>query len=114
MCAESAGRNGTTVISLGKLLLNLENFQTTVDGRRVALTYDEFELLSFMASQPDRVILYEAIARHLWDSSGRRPIRHLNVLVHRLRQKLGDIRPYEITTVRGRGYGLVYASGGQD
>jgi hypothetical protein len=107
--AENERRAGSASgsISLGVLTLNFDRFQTTVGGERVELTYDEFELLALLSAQPDRVVAYETLARHLWDTTGRMANRRLNVIVHRIRTKLGDIRPYEIRTVRERGYGLL-------
>jgi len=104
---EARPGSATGSISLGVLTLNFDRFQTTVGGERVELTYDEFELLALLAAKPDRVIAYETLARHLWDTTGRPANRRLNVIIHRIRTKLGDIRPYEIRTVRERGYGLL-------
>ena len=104
---EARPESASGSISLGVLTLNFDRFQTTVSGEKVELTYDEFELLALLFAQPDRVVAYEALARHLWDTTGRMANRRLNVIVHRIRTKLGDIRPYEIRTVRERGYGLL-------
>jgi len=101
------GEIGRGLVSLGPLTLNFDTYQTAVAGERVDLTYDEFELLALLTAQPDRVISYDTLARHLWDIAGRVANRRLNVLVHRIRSKLGDISPYEIRTVRERGYGLL-------
>ena len=95
------------VITLGNLTLNLSNFRLTMDGRPVALTYHELELLRLLFDQPDRVITYQALCEALWGESNHAAIRHLNVLVHRLRVKLPRTYPYVIETVRGRGYGLL-------
>src|SRR5262245_51282113 len=84
------------MVSVGNLTLNFDTFQTTVAGERVDLTYDEFELLSLLAGRPNRVVAYDVLARHLWDISGRVANRRLNVIIHRIRAKLGDLGPYEI------------------
>jgi DNA-binding response OmpR family regulator len=105
------GQIGTGTVSVGNLTLNFDRFQTSVRDERVDLTYDEFEVLALLCSQADRVISYDILARHLWDMTGRVANRRLNVMVHRIRVKLGDISPYEIRTVRERGYGLVRMDG---
>jgi DNA-binding response OmpR family regulator len=97
-------------VTLGNLRLNLESLRVTVEGRFVDLTYREFELLRILAARPERVIPYEALAREMWGVAGRGAIRHLNVIVHRLRTKLSGFHPYAIETVRGRGYGLLRPS----
>ena len=97
------------VLILGNLTLNLSTFRLTMDGTPVALTYHELELLRLFFDQPDRVITYQSLCEGLWGESSHAAIRHLNVLVHRLRAKLPRTYPYGIETVRGRGYGLLKA-----
>ncbi len=98
---------GSGSVTVGNLTLNYDRFQVTVGDSRVDLTYDEFEVLGLLAAQADRVISYDVLARHLWDMTGRVANRRLNVMVHRIRAKLGNVAPYEIRTVRERGYGLL-------
>lgn len=101
------GRFDGHPVSLGRLSVEFDSYRVAVDDRPVELTYHEFELLRLLVTSADRVIPYETIAGQLWGISDRAAIRHLNVLVHRLRVKLGDTSPYQLTTVRGRGYGLL-------
>jgi two-component system alkaline phosphatase synthesis response regulator PhoP len=82
-----------------------------LDGRIVPLTYHEFELLQIFCRQLGRVVPYEDLVDNLWGLSDRAALRRLNVVVHRLRAKLGDLRHYRIETVRGRGYGLLEVLG---
>jgi DNA-binding response OmpR family regulator len=103
------GAARTDVITLGNLSLNLSNFRLTVEGKPVALTFHELELLRLFIEQPDRVITYQFLCESLWGESTHAAVRHLNVLVHRLRTKLPRAHPYAIETVRGRGYGLLKA-----
>jgi DNA-binding response OmpR family regulator len=106
---QDQGAARTEVITLGNLSLNLSNFRLTMDGRPVALTFHELELLRLFFAQPDHVITYQYLCEGLWGESNHAAVRHLNVLVHRLRTKLPDAYPYAIETVRGRGYGLLKA-----
>jgi DNA-binding response OmpR family regulator len=101
------GPEHTGVRALGNLSLNLDNYRVGVGSEVVNLTFHELELLRIFFAQPDRVISYDDITRLLWGNTHRPTLRHLNVLVHRLRAKLTDSRPYVIETVRGRGYGLL-------
>jgi DNA-binding response OmpR family regulator len=94
-------------LSLGNLTLNLGSYSVCVNDQPVDLSVHEFEVLSILVHQPDRILPYAQLAEEVWKSSDRKHIRHLNVLIHRLRQKLTDSRPFAIHTVRGRGYGLV-------
>ena len=58
-----------------------------------------------------RVVPYDDLVENLWGLSDRAALRRLNVVVHRLRAKLGGLQCYRIETVRGRGYGLLEVVG---
>ena len=97
------------VVSIGNLSLNLDNYRVAIGGDVIDLTYHEIELLHIFVENADRVVSYETLARAIWGNAERVSVRHLNVLVHRLRSKLAGSDPYWIETVRGRGYGLLAA-----
>ena len=94
-------------ITVGNLDVNFDNYGVFVDGQYVELSMQEFETLRVMIDNLDYVLPYSTIAQVLWRAASKRQIRNLNVLVHRLRQKLAKSSPFTIKTVRGRGYGLV-------
>lgn len=99
------------VLEIGNVWINFLNFQVAVDGEPVVLTFQEFELLSALVQRLDRVISVEAITQSIWAENGRPVVRRLNVLVHRLRTKMARSRPYQIESVRGRGYGFLAVGG---
>jgi DNA-binding response OmpR family regulator len=101
--------SSATVLSIGNLSVNLDNYRVAIGGDIVDLTYHEIELLHLLMENADRVLSYETLARSIWGNAERVTTRHLNVLVHRLRSKLAGSKPYWIETVRGRGYGLLKA-----
>jgi two-component system OmpR family response regulator len=105
----SGGHETTSenIVRLGNLTLDLRSFRLSVEGEPVEVTYYEFELLRRLASQVDHVLSYTTLATGLWGRAGRKELRNLNVVVHRLRQKVQTSSPYVIETVRGRGYGLL-------
>jgi DNA-binding response OmpR family regulator len=105
-----AALEDANLLTAGNLALNAATFRVTVDSAVVELSYHEFELLRILLTNLDRVITYEALTEELWRQTGRPAVRHLNVLIHRLRGKLAGSQPYVIETVRGRGYGLLKAN----
>lgn len=105
----AGGSEHEGVRTLGNLSLNLNSYRVAVGQDVIGLTYHELELLRVFFDQYDRVIPYKEITERIWGTSERTALRHLNVLVHRLRVKLPQTYPYEIETVRGRGYGLLKA-----
>ena len=99
-------------LKLGNVSVDLATFKVTVGTRPANLTYQEFELLRYLADFRDRVVSFDVLSGLLWGSSGPRQTRRLNVLVCRLRNKLRDAFPHRLETVRGRGYGLLAAGEG--
>lgn len=97
---------------LGNLWLHVEGYQVAVDDRDIYLSSVEFELLRTLALRPNKIVPFEELALQLFGSAERKSIRHLNVLVHRVRGKLSGLQPYVIKTVPRRGYGLVRPAAG--
>jgi DNA-binding response OmpR family regulator len=97
----------SATLSAGNIELDLSTYRVSVGPRQANLSYQEFELLRFLAGSPDRVASFAVLCDFLWGSQGRRENRRLNVLVCRLRGKLTGSSPYGLETVRGRGYGLL-------
>lgn len=112
VAAMDTGGVDERVITVGNLSLNLNTFETLIEGWPVELSYNEFELLSVLAADHNRILSYDAIVQRLWSANGHGSVRHLHVIVHRLRQKLSALKSYELRTVRGRGYGLIQVRNG--
>ncbi len=104
MVRRRTGTGDGTVTRLGPLALDTETFRVTVSGRGVDLTYKEFELLRFLASEPGRVYTRPALLREVWGYDFYGGTRTVDVHVRRLRAKLGPEHEHLIETVRGVGY----------
>ena len=104
--APRAGGLADEVISADGLRIDLGRRQVELEGRQVALTYVEFELLRTLASNPGRVYTRQMLLEALWGGSAYREPRTIDVHVRHLREKLErDPRePEYIFTVRGVGY----------
>ena len=100
------------ILAFANLTLNLANYRVTIDQEPVELTDREIEALRILLERPDRIHSYESLTMSLWGDASRRSLRHLNVLIHRLRGKLAGSPQFVIETVRGRGYGLLRAVNG--
>jgi DNA-binding response OmpR family regulator len=92
------------VISFKDLALNLATYQATVGTEPVDLTYMEYELLRFFATNPGRVWSREQLLSRVWGYDYFGGARTVDVHVRRLRAKLGEERSSWITTVRSVGY----------
>ena len=98
----SATEDGRDHIVVDGLALDLAKRTVELDGRRVELTYVEFELLRTLAAKSGRVYSRQALLQALWGDSAYREPRTIDVHVRHLREKLDDSEL--IQTVRGVGY----------
>ncbi len=76
------------------------------DGTEIELAPQEYRLLAFLASHPNRVYSREALLEHAWDPDVVVDPRTVDVHVRRLRARIepDPSRPRWIETVRGAGY----------
>jgi DNA-binding response OmpR family regulator len=88
----------------GELSMNLETYQATIAGRIMDLTYMEYELLRFLATNPNRVFTRETLLSRVWGYEYYGGARTVDVHVRRLRAKLGEEHAHLIQTVRSVGY----------
>ena len=91
-------------IEQGGLVMNLETYQATIAGRVMDLTYMEYELLRFLATNPQRVFTRETLLSRVWGYEYYGGARTVDVHVRRLRAKLGEEHAHLIQTVRSVGY----------
>jgi len=83
----------------GRYTLDRAAHEVTADGRAIALTAREFELLALFADHPRQVLTREQIFERVWGDWGDRSA--VAVYVRRLREKLD---PELFVTVWGVGY----------
>jgi two-component system KDP operon response regulator KdpE len=72
----------------GDLVIDRERFRVLRDGEEVRLTPKEFELLTFLAQHPGRVLTHRTILKAVWGSHAVDQPEHLRVLVGALRKKI--------------------------
>ncbi len=93
-------------IIVSDLELDLDKFETKVRGQIIDLTLREFEVLRFLASQPDQVITREVLLEKVWGYEYFGDIRTVDVTVRRIREKIekDTSAPKILITKRGVGY----------
>jgi two-component system KDP operon response regulator KdpE len=96
-------------VRAGNLDLDPETFTVHLNGSNIRLTQQEFQLLALLANNAGTVLPHRYISNQLWGSGGDRESRRLSVLVSRLRALIKGVEPYQLETVRNRGYGFVLA-----
>lgn len=87
-------------------LVRVDSVQRTaeVDGRRLDLTYLEFELLAHLVAHPHRVHTRDQLVTTVWGYGHVGDGRTVDVHIARLRRKLGAEHRGTIQTVRRVGY----------
>jgi DNA-binding response OmpR family regulator len=100
---------GMEHVRVGPVEVNWTTHAATLDGRPLDLTAAELELLGFLMRHRGRVLNRERIIEGTHGINWEAYDRSIDVLVSRLRQKLGDDprRPAFIRTVRGVGYSFI-------
>jgi two-component system, OmpR family, alkaline phosphatase synthesis response regulator PhoP len=92
------------VLKCGDLVMDLGNYTVQVAGHSIDLTYKEYELLRFLATNRDRVYSREVLLNKVWGYDFYGGARTVDVHVRRLRSKIEDRHHTFIETVRNVGY----------
>ena len=98
------GPSGSQTLSVGDLSIDLERYEVSAAGRRVTLTYKEFQLLALLASNPGRVYTREALLSQVWGYDYLGGTRTVDVHVRRLRSKVESPGRSFIETIWNVGY----------
>ena len=93
------------LLRLQGLCLDPQQRTVTADGRRVVLTYKEFELLQLFLSNPGKAFTRDQLLEQVWGNEFYGETRTVDVHIRTLRQKLGNYGDC-IETVRNVGYRL--------
>ena len=100
-------RNGHAVeqlIRVGELAIDLQSYEVNMGGRRISLTYKEFQLLTLLASNPGRVYTREALLNQVWGYDYLGGTRTVDVHIRRLRSKIEDPDHLFVETIWNVGY----------
>ena len=85
------------------LEINFVSRNVTVNGKAVALTPKEYELLSYFAQNPGRVLSRKQLLNEVWGYDFYGDVRTVDTHIKMLRESLGEYRGF-IVTVWGTGY----------
>jgi two-component system response regulator MprA len=100
-------RRGTTrqpILGVGDVTLDQDTREVHRGERQVELTPREFDLLKLFMFNPRQVLSKETILERVWGYDFEGDANIVEVYVRYLREKLEDIPPRLIQTVRGVGY----------
>ncbi len=94
-------------IVVGELTINEEAHEVTVSGKAVELSPTEYQLLRYLATNPNRVLTKAQILDHVWEYDFNGEMGIVESYVSYLRKKLDPLSKEPlIVTKRGVGYML--------
>lgn len=104
--APAENRKVVDVIELGRITINLKNHLIIVDGKEIQLTRIEWLLLSELARNKGKLMLYGELLTRVWGPEYRDDVQILRTWISRLRRKTEPDpgHPNIIRTVPKTGY----------
>jgi two-component system OmpR family response regulator len=99
-----AAGHATAELAAGALMLDTATGLATLDGMPLRLTAFEGKLLRYLMLHKGRVVSRTELSEHMYDRDADRDFRSMEVVIGRLRRKIGEAR---VETRRGEGYRLL-------
>jgi len=96
--------DGQDIIRCGDLVIDSAKCEVSLDGKPIILTFKEYQLLKFLASNKGRVFTREALLNKVWGWDYYGGDRTVDVHIRRLRSKIEDMNHSFIETIRNIGY----------
>jgi len=98
---ESKKKSDNNKITINDLVIDRTSYTISVADKDVTLPKKEFELLYFLAQNPNKVFSRDDLLQNIWGSDVYVLARTVDVHIRKVREKIGD---GYITTVKGVGY----------
>ncbi|MGB3725262.1 MAG: response regulator transcription factor [Glaciecola sp.] len=95
---------GLNTLSAGPLRLMLDERIATLADTELALTKIEFELLTYLVENTNKVLSRERILSRVWQTYSDPNTNIVDVYISRLRKRIDDEQNITIQTLRGNGY----------
>ena len=102
----ASGIPTNVVIEIRGLKIDKTARRVYVNGKEKAFTTKEFDLLTFLAENPNHVFTKEEIFREIWEMESVGDIATVTVHIKKIREKIEDSssKPQYIETIWGVGY----------
>lgn len=96
-----ASEESQDIIEIGGLVINRAQYAATFEGRALILPKKEFELLSYLAKNPNKVFNRDELLEKVWGADVYVVERTVDVHIRKLREKIPE---HYIKTLKGVGY----------
>ncbi len=101
---KDGGTAAEDILKVGNIEINREEYKVVNNGDEMFLPRKEFELLSLLASKPDKVFKRDVILDKVWGQEVVVGGRTIDVHIRKLREKIGEDH---FKTIKGVGYKFV-------
>ena len=91
-------------IKIGEVELDYDKLEVKKQEKVYQLTQNAFYLLYKLLSTPDTIYKRQDLIEEIWGLENDSDFRTVDVHIKRLREKLEEIKEFEIVTIRGIGY----------
>jgi two-component system, OmpR family, alkaline phosphatase synthesis response regulator PhoP len=95
------------LIKIGDLVIDVNRYEVLLSGSKIELTFKEYELLKFLASNKGRVYSRDQLLDKIWGYDYYGGTRTVDVHIRRLRSKIEDRKNTFVETVRNIGYKFI-------
>lgn len=95
-------------LEIGDLVIDRSSYSVTFKGKPIPFPKKEFELLLFLAQNPNKVYSRDDLLHNIWGSDVFVLSRTVDVHIRKVREKIGD---GYISTTKGVGYKFDYQKG---
>ena len=101
-----SGQHGNEIIEIRGIKIDKTARRVYVNGEEKAFTTKEFDLLTFLAENPNHVFTKEELFSRIWDMESIGDIATVTVHIKKIREKieLNTSKPQYIETIWGVGY----------
>lgn len=96
---------------IGNLILDYNQMSVIYKGKNYRLAQKEFQLLYKLLSTPDTIFTRQELIEEIWGLESESDFRTVDVHIKRIREKLEDVKEFEIVTIRGIGYKAIIKKG---
>ncbi|MCD7825214.1 MAG: response regulator transcription factor [Clostridiaceae bacterium] len=102
----NSGMPQNEIIQIRSLKIDKTARRVYMDGEEKAFTTKEFDLLTFLASHPNRVFSKEELFKEIWEMESVGDIATVTVHIKKIREKIekSTSKPQYIETIWGVGY----------
>ena len=94
-------------INIGKFEMDENDYSVKYDTETIEMTKKEFDLLFKLLSYPNRVMTKIQLLEDIWGYESKASEDTIKTHINKIRNKLKDVKEFEIVSVKGLGYKVV-------